>query len=286
VEGFFVKFYYSPKEKKVKTKYPYTLAALLMLTSILLAACAPAAATTAAPQPTAAAAGDSAGEVITVQVASDATWPPFEMVDETSKEIVGFDIDLIKEVGKRANLNVEIQNVGFDPLMAGISQCQYDMAISAITITDERKESMLFSDGYISAGQLVAVQASNTDINGFEDLKGKTVGAQIGTTGAIEISNLEGATLKTYDTVDLAYLDLMNGQVDAVVADNPTALAFIGKNPDKLKSVGEAFTDEVYGIAICKDKPELVERVNKALASLKSEGFLDQLTQEWLTEEQ
>ncbi len=221
-----------------------------------------------------------------VRVASDATWPPFEMVDETSKQLVGLDIDLFKAIAEKSNLELEFINVGFDPLLAGMAQCQYDAAISAITITDERKQSMLFSDSYFEAGQIVVVQTGNTDITGKDSLAGKKVGAQIGTTGAIETENIQGAILKTYDDVGLAYQDLMNGQIDAVIADNPLALGYVGKNPDKLKTAGKVFTEEYYGIAVCKNKADLQARINQGLAAVKAEGLIDQLTKKWISSAQ
>ena len=118
----------------------------------------------------------------------------------------------------------------------------------------DRAANMLFSDPYLNAGQIVTVQIDNTTINSKDDLSGKTVGAQIGTTGAIEVEAIAGATLTTFDTVDLAYLALQNGQIDAVVADSPTAAGFVAQNADKLKMVGSVFTDENYGIASLQDE--------------------------------
>ncbi len=173
-------------------------------------------------------------ETLKIRIATDATWPPFEYVDEQTMDIVGFDIDLIKAIADEAGLDIEIINVGWDPLLAGMAQCQYDAAISAMTITEERKEVMLFSNPYFEAGQLVTVQYDNTDITSKEDLGGKTVGAQIGTTGSFEVDKIAGATLKTYDDIGLAMQDLINGQIDAVIADNPLAMGYANANPDKL----------------------------------------------------
>ena len=147
---------------------------VLLITAVLLSACT----SSATPK---------------VRVASDATWPPFEMVDEKTKELVGFDIDMMNAIAKEAGLDIEFVNVGFDPLLAGMAQCQYDAAVSAMTITPERQANMLFSDPYLNAGQIVTVQIANTTINSKDDLAGKTVGAQIGTTGAIEVGNIAGA---------------------------------------------------------------------------------------------
>jgi len=218
-----------------------------------------------------------------VRVATDATWPPFEYINEETKEIEGFDIDLLNAIAEKADIEIEFINVGFDPLLAGMAQCQYCAAISAITITEARQQEMLFSDPYFNGGQIVTVRIDNTDITGPDTLGGKIAGAQLGTTGSIEIEQMGNVTLKTYDDIGLAYQDLMNGQIDAVVADNPLALEYVGKNSDKLKAVGDVFTDESYGIAICKDKVELQAKINAGLKAVKEEGLIEELTDKWLS---
>ncbi|HWQ83685.1 MAG TPA: basic amino acid ABC transporter substrate-binding protein [Anaerolineales bacterium] len=244
----------------------WILMALVMLLSLILAACS-----------------SGGGEKVTV--ATDATWPPFEIVDETTKEIIGFDIDLMKAIAEKGGFEVEFVNVGFDPLLAGMASCQYDAAISAITITEERKADFAFSGPYFSAGQVVAVRADNSDIAGKDSLSGKTVGAQIGTTGAIVIEEIAGATLKTYDDIGLAYQDLINGQVDAVVADDGLARGYVSKNSAELKIVGDPFTDESYGIAVCKTNADLLAKINTGLEAVRAEGLLETLTQKWLVGE-
>jgi polar amino acid transport system substrate-binding protein len=215
-------------------------------------------------------------------VATDATWPPFEYIDEETKEIVGFDIDLMTAIAEKAEIEIEFKNVSWDPLLAGMATCQYDVACSAMTITEERKESFLFSDPYFYAGQIVTVHIDNTEISSKYDLPGKVVGAQIGTTGSFEVENIGGATLKTYDDIGLAFQDLMNKQIDAVVADNPLALGYVNEYPDKLKTAGDVFTDENYGIAVCKDNPDLLEKINDGLRAVKEEGLIEELVAEWL----
>ncbi len=241
----------------------FILVSLLMLASLLLSACGQA-------------------QVKKVKVVMDATWPPFEMLDEKTKEPIGFDVDLMKAVAAKAGLDVEFVNIPFDSMLTGMAQCQYDAAISAITITDERKKSMLFSEPYFAAGQIITVRKDNADITGKDNLSGKKIGAMIGTTGAIEAEKIQGAEYKAYDTIDLAFLDVMNGQLDAVIADNPLAIGFVGKNADKLKTVGQVFTDENYGIAVCNKQPELLDKINKGLADVIKEGGIDKLTTQWL----
>lgn len=239
-------------------KVSLIVVSILLITAVLLSACTSSATTK-------------------VRVASDATWPPFEMVDEATKELTGFDIEMMSAIAKETGLDIEFVNVGFDPLLAGMAQCQYDAAISALTITPERQASMLFSDPYLNAGQIVTVQIDNSTINSKDDLSGKTVGAQIGTTGAMEVEAISGATLTTFDTVDLAYMALQNGQIDAVVADSPTAAGFVAANADKLKMVGSVFTDENYGIAVCKTNTDLLAKINEGLAAIKANGTFDAL---------
>ncbi len=216
-----------------------------------------------------------------LQVATDATWPPFEYINTDTSEIEGFDIDVMTAIAEKADLDIEFVNVGWDPLLAGMAQGTYDLAISSITITEDRKKEMLFSDPYFAAGQMVVVAKDDSSITGHENLDG-VVGAQIGTTGAFEIDKIAAATLKTYDDIGLAFQDLINGQIIAVVCDNPLALDYVKENPDKLKTVGGAFTDEYYGIAIAKANEDIVGPINTAIAALKAEGKFEELSRKWL----
>jgi polar amino acid transport system substrate-binding protein len=221
------------------------------------------------------------GKSTKVVVATDATWPPFESVNENTKKIEGFDIDLFNAIAEKEGLKLEYKNVAFDPLLAGMAQGTYDAAISSITITEERQKEFMFSDPYFAAGQVVTVGIAST-ISGKDALGGKKVGAQIGTTGAMEVEKIAGATLKTYDDIGLAYQDLMNGQIDAVVCDNPLALDYVGKNSAKLKTVGAVFTEENYGIAVAKGKTDLLNKINSGLAKVKAEGTIQKLVDKWL----
>jgi len=220
------------------------------------------------------------GEEAKIRVATDALWPPFEYVDDETKAIVGFDIDLMNAIAEKADLDIEFVNVSWDPLLAGMAQGTYDAAISSITITDDRKKDMLFSDPYYAAGQIVVVQKSNTTITSKDNLTGN-VGAQLGTTGAMEVEKITAATLKNYDDIGLAFQALMNGQVNAVVCDNPVAMQYVVTNPDKLKIVGTVFTSEFYGIAVAKGKTELLEKINEGLEEVLEEDIIETLEEKW-----
>ncbi|MDD5190967.1 MAG: basic amino acid ABC transporter substrate-binding protein [Dehalococcoidales bacterium] len=216
-----------------------------------------------------------------IRVATDATWKPFEYVNEQTKAIEGFDIDLFNAIAAKAGIEVEYINVAWDPLLAGMAQGTYDAAISSITITADRAKAMLFSDPYFAAGQIVVVLKTNTTISGKNDLSGKKVGVQLGTTGNIEVDKIAGATSKPYDDIGLAFQDLMNGQVDAVVCDNPVALFYVGANITKLKTTGNVFTDEQYGIAVAKGKDDLLKKINDGLKKVKAAGTIETLSAKW-----
>jgi len=215
-----------------------------------------------------------------IRVATDATWPPFEYVDTTTGEIVGFDIDLFDAIAERAGLEVEYVNVEWDALLAGMALGTYDAAISSITIRADRLEEMNFSDPYYVAGQIIVVLTSS-NITGPEDLSGMSVGVQTGTTGDYEAQDIPGVTVVGYDEIGLAFVALMTAQIDAVVCDTPVAYGYVDKY-DTLKTVGEVLTTEEYGIAVPKGKEDLLEKINTALGELLAEGIIEQLTATWL----
>jgi polar amino acid transport system substrate-binding protein len=217
-----------------------------------------------------------------VRVATDATWAPFEYVDDQNK-IVGFDIDLMNALADKAGIEIEYVNVGFDALLAGMAAGTYDAAISSITIKPERAESMLFTDPYYIAGQMIVVKTSNTTVTGQSSLSGKKLGAQLATTGeSLAKENTAESNVKSYNSIGLAIQDLLNGQIDAVICDTPIAESYVKKNSSTLKTVGTALTTEDYGIAVAKGKDDLVKKLNDALKAVKSEGLIDQLVQKWL----
>ncbi len=223
------------------------------------------------------------GQSQKIVVATDATWPPMEYVDE-NKEIVGFDIDLMNAIAKEAGLEVEYRNVAWDGIFAGLAAGEYDAVISSVTITDERKEQYDFSEPYINAGQIVVVQAGS-DITGPDALSGRTVGAQISTTGAFAVQEMEGVTLKEYDEIGLAFEDLVAGRIDAVVCDTPVAADFALQREEykaKLKIVGDSFTEEYYGILVQKGNADLLAKINEGLAAVQDKGIDKELEEKWL----
>ena len=225
-----------------------------------------------------------AAEMKTITVATDATWPPMEIVD-AQKNIVGFDIDFLKAVAKEAGFKVVFKNTAWDGIFAGIEAGKYDAIISSVTITDERKKTMDFSDPYINAGQILVVPKTAKAVKVLADLKGKKAGAQIGTTGAMEIKKVSGVELKTYDEIGLAFEDMAAGRIAAVVCDTPVAANFALQRKeykDKFKIVGQPFTEEYYGIVVKKGNKELLDLLNKGIRAVKAKGIDKPIMKKWL----
>jgi polar amino acid transport system substrate-binding protein len=219
----------------------------------------------------------------TVVIGTDATYPPFESVETGSDKIVGFDVDLMNEIAKLINIKPEFKNADFKTIFTALDAKQFDAVMSAATITEERKQVVNFSEPYIEVGQLVVTGANNDTIKSAQDLaNGAIVGVQTGTTGeeaAKTDAKVPDDKLKRYDTIDLAFADLANNSIDAVVADGPTVGNYTTQPQyqGKLKIVGEPFTTEQYGIAVNKADTELLNGINAALTQIKSGNTIQQL---------
>ncbi len=222
-------------------------------------------------------------EAVKITIATDATWPPMEFVNE-QKQIVGFDIDLLKAVAKAGGFEVEFKNTAWDGIFAGLANGEYDAVVSSVTITDERKQTMDFSVPYINAGQVLVVRSDSTAAK-LADLAGKSAGAQIGTTGAFEVEKVKGVTLKTYDELGLAIEDLSNARIDAVVCDTPIAANYVLQNQTykgKLKIAGQPFTQELYGVAVKKGNKKALDKINAGLKKVLESPEYQQLKAQWL----
>jgi ABC-type amino acid transport substrate-binding protein len=217
-----------------------------------------------------------------ILVATNANYPPFNSIDSQTGQIAGFDIDLMNAIARKEGLNIEFVKVDLKPLLEGMAQGKYDAAISAISITEERRKDMLFSDPYFVAGQVVTVRKDDTSITGKDSLAGKVVGVETGSTGAASISQMQGITIEEYADLTPGWDDLANGNIDAIVSDNTFALEYASRYPDKYKIVGTPFSQEDYGIAVAKNKPELLAKINAGLNAVKSQGLLEELYQKWL----
>jgi polar amino acid transport system substrate-binding protein len=224
---------------------------------------------------------------IKIIVASDATFPPMESVD-TNKNIVGFDVDLMNAAATAGGFTVEFKNLDWDDIFAGLDKGKYDAVMSSVAITDERKKMMDFSTPYLNAGQVLTVRADMNGVTSLADMKRKTLGAQIGTTGAFEIDKVKKANNiveKTYDDIGLAFEDLFNGRIDGVVADLPTAASYALQNDkykDTMRIVGTPFTEEYYGVAVKKGNAKVLNLINAGLKKILDSGAINAIEDKWL----
>ena len=222
--------------------------------------------------------GDPAGPSVptitegVLLVGSCLDYPPFESIEGGDE--VGFDVDLAEEIGSRLGLEVQWVKAKFKTIFTAVAGGQFDMVAAASTITEERQQTVDFSDPYYNSRQALVV-ASDSGITSTDDIgEGDIVGVQRGTTGAAyaeEVLVPQGAELKTYDASPDSFRDLEAGGVTAVLNDEPSSAEIIKEFPD-LVIAQPIDTDEVYGFAFSKDNPELTEAVNGALAEIIEDG--------------
>ncbi|MEO6390356.1 MAG: ABC transporter permease subunit, partial [Pyrinomonadaceae bacterium] len=193
--------------------------------------------------------------------------------------------DLINAIARELGLKPKFINASFDGIFPALQNGTFDVVISAVTITTERKAQMLFSDGYYDSGNLISVKKETAGISKPTDLVGKSVGVQINTTGQFYLEKIPGVAVKQYNTMDLAFLDLQNGRIDAVVGDAPTLKYMIAQSFRTLKTVGTPFTEEKFGIAVGQKNPELVDAINDALKKIRTSGEYDRLNEKWFGKE-
>lgn len=219
-----------------------------------------------------------------LKIGTDAAFPPFEDVDTTTGEFVGFDIDVMNEIGKRAAFTPKFENLGFDPLIPALQNGQIRAAISAMSITPVRSEKVDFSIPYYEANQSASVR--DDDAGKYASLasmkdKGLKFGAQRGTVGADKITEEFGeAALTTYDTYPLAIEALKRGDVDAVIMDAP-AQKEAAKGDSGIVVAFEFSVGDVYGIPVKKGDTVLLARINTALASMFADGTMQTLRAKW-----
>ena len=226
----------------------------------------------------------AAGELTTVMagkltMATNATFPPYEMTTD-SGDIEGIDVDTAKAIAEKLGLELQIDDMDFDAALLSVQQGKADIAMAGITVTDERKAVMAFSDSYATGIQSIIVP-EGSDIASPDDLAGKKIGTQRGTTGYIYCTDDFGEdSVVAYDNGLTAVQALNNGQVDAVVIDNAPAQEFVAANPG-LKVLDTSYAEEDYAIGVAKGSA-LEDAVNKALEELKADGTLQAIVDKYI----
>ena len=252
----------------------------LIAVGLLLAACGQKEAPAEAPAAAAPVAAAPAPAAKVYAVGTDAAYAPFESQNEKA-EIVGLTIDVVSAVAKKAGIEVKFVNTPWEGIFNSLQQGDRDLLASSITITDERKQTMDFTNSYFDAFQLIAVKA-DSKVGKFDDLKKLKVGVQTGTTGDEVVTKLQGknsTNIKRFESTPLALKELEAGGVDAVVADNGVVINYVANNAgSKFKTVSDkAFAPEQYGFAVKKGNAELLGLLNKGLADIKADGSYDQI---------
>ena len=219
----------------------------------------------------------------TIIFATDATWPPMEFVND-QKQVVGYSIAFMTAAGKEAGFTPVFKNTAWDGIFAGLEAKKYDAIVSSVSITDERKKKMDFSEPYFTVRQALIVNKTST-AKSLADLKGQKVGGQIGTTGYFAIKAAAGVEAKSYDEVGLAMEDLNVGRIAAVVCDDPVAANYaLDKYKDKLKiaAIIESGEAENYGVAVNKGNAATLALINKGIAAVKAKALDKDLNVQWI----
>lgn len=234
------------------------------------------------------AASTSAAELTTVEagkltMATNATFPPYEMTTDAGT-IEGIDVDTAQAIAEKLGLELQIDDMDFDAALLSVQQGKADIAMAGITVTDERMAVMSFSNSYATGIQSVIVP-EGSDIASVDDLAGKKIGTQRGTTGYLYCSDDFGEdAVVAYDNGLTAVQALNNGQVDAVVIDNEPAKAYVESNPG-LKILDTSYAEEDYAIGMNKSNTALLEAVNAALEELKADGTLQAIVDKYIKAE-
>ena len=216
-------------------------------------------------------------------MSTNAAFPPYEMTTD-SGEFEGIDIETAQAIAEKLGLELQIDDMDFDAALLAVQQGKSDMVMAGVTVTDERQNVMDFTDSYATGIQSIIVK-EDSDIASVDDLAGKKIGTQRGTTGYLYCSDDFGdENVVAYDDGLTAVQMLNNGQVDCVVIDNAPAKEFIAANPG-LKLLDTAYVEESYAIGIGKGNTELKDAINTALEELKADGTLQAIVDKYITAE-
>lgn len=225
-----------------------------------------------------------AGENDGYTFATNANWPPLEYVDENG-DIVGFEIDLIKAMSEVTGVPMDYVNTSWDTIFAGLANGQYDGIASGVTVTEERKQTIDFSQTIYQVTQSILTLKENADLTDARSLFGKTVGVQMGTTGHFAMEEYPEIEIKAYEDIALAIEDMINGNSDAVVCDSVIASDYVLANDNyrEMLAVTGTASDTVEDIAIAVEKgnSELLDLINSAVDTLRESGQLEELYAKW-----
>lgn len=225
--------------------------------------------------------GDSSSEQKTLVMATNAEFPPYEYYE--GDKVVGIDAEIAQAIAEDMGYELVIEDMAFDSIIAAVQSGKADFGAAGMTVNEERQQSVSFTDTYTHASQVIIVKM-DSEIKTPDDLVGKTVGVQLGTTGDIYSSDIEDATIERYNKGFEAVQALNQDKIDAVIIDREPAKVFVSENTG-LAILDESFTEEDYAIAVAKENEELLEQMNASLAKLKESGKLQEIIDKYISAE-
>lgn len=255
-----------------KAKWSVLLAAILLLAA-LLAGCSQAPKATPAPSSDA-----GSAKLDKLIMGTSADFPPFEYKDSSGK-VLGLDAEIAQRVADKLGVPLTIEDMDFDSLMSTLANGKVNMVLAGLTVDEDRKLSADFSNTYFEASQVIIIRKGDTLVQSAEDLKGKTIGVQLGTTGDVEMTALEaeGTQVARYKKGVDAVMDLINNRVDAVVIDAEPAKVMVKNNPDTTELIDVKLTEEEYAAAVQKGDAALLKAINEVIQEMKDSGEMAQL---------
>lgn len=277
------------EERKTMKKLSIAMLSMVLAGSMLLTACGggntQATEDTGSDTQQSETAENTEGGVL--RMATNATFPPYEYYE--GDEVVGIDPEIAAAIAEKLGMTLEINDMDFDPAIAAAQTGQADIVMEGLTVTDDRKEKINFTDSYATGVQVVIVP-EDSDIQSVEDLEGKLIGVQQGTTGDLYCSDTPEnggfgeENVQKFTSGPVAVEALKNGQIDCVVIDNEPAKSYVAQN-EGLKILDTEYVTEEYAIGISKDNPELLEQINAALQELKDDGTIQSIIDKYIPPE-
>ncbi|MCR5474916.1 MAG: basic amino acid ABC transporter substrate-binding protein [Lachnospiraceae bacterium] len=214
-------------------------------------------------------------------MATNAAFPPYESVE--GNEIIGIDPEIAKLIADDLGRELVIEDMAFDSVIAAVQTGKADIAMAGLTVTEDRKKNINFTDPYTEAAQVIVVK-EGSEVTTPDDLEGKTIGVQIGTTGDIYAEDIKDATIERYSKFFEAINALSQDKIDAVIVDREPGKVFVSEN-EGLKMIDEEFTVEEYAIGVAKENTELLDQINASLKKLQESGKIDEIIGKYIKAE-
>ena len=222
-------------------------------------------------------------QAATLNVGTEATFAPFEFMDEQTHEVTGFDIDVIRAAAKAVGDDVRIHNMGFDALIPSLQTGVIDVTAAAMTVTPERQARIDFTSPYYQSGLVILIRkADQKKYDGLKSLEGHRLCAQIGTTGAMAANRVKGAKVTEFNSITEAFMELKNLGCEAVLNDKPVVDYYLmRRGDDTVMTVNQIFDAEHYAMGVKKGNKAVLEKLNKGMEIIRSNGEYDKIYQKW-----